>query len=125
MISARPPEIRSTVAKSSKTRTGSAVLRMVTALARRMRSVTAAIAANTTGGAADRHIQPMMFADRENIETRRIGKLRCRKDLRQALLGAWPRFRHKVAERIEPQFECRLQSDRYYFAGGILAGGQS
>jgi hypothetical protein len=49
MISVRPPEIRSTVAKSSKTRTGSAVLRMVTALARRMRSVTAAIAANTTG----------------------------------------------------------------------------
>ena len=37
------------VAKSSKTRTGSAVLRMVTALARRMRSVTDAIAANTTG----------------------------------------------------------------------------
>jgi hypothetical protein len=52
----------------------------------------------------------MMFADRENIETRRIGKLRCRKDLRQALLGADRvarlRFRHKVAKRIEPQFEC-------------------
>ena len=48
MISARPPEIRSTVANSSNTTTGSAVLRMVTALARRMRSVTAAIAAKTT-----------------------------------------------------------------------------
>jgi hypothetical protein len=54
----------------------------------------------------------MMFADRENIETRRIGKLRCRKDFRHALLCADSlarlRFRHKVAERIEPQLECRI-----------------
>ncbi len=47
VISARPPEIRSTVAKSSNTRTGSTVLTMVTALAKRIRSVTAAIAAKT------------------------------------------------------------------------------
>jgi hypothetical protein len=43
----------------------------------------------------------MMFADREYIETRRIGKLCCCKNLRQALLGAdrlaCLRFRHKVA----------------------------
>ena len=53
-----------------------------------------------------------MFADRENVETRRIGKLRCRKDLRQALLRADRiarlRLRHKVAERVEPQLECRI-----------------
>ena len=48
IISARPPEMRSNVAKSSNTVTGSAVLRMVTALAKRIRCVVAAIAANTT-----------------------------------------------------------------------------
>jgi hypothetical protein len=36
----------------------------------------------------DRHIQPMMFANRENIETRHVCKLRRREELRQALLGA-------------------------------------
>ena len=48
----------------------------------------------------------MMFTDRENIESRLIGKLRCRKDLRQPLLGADRlgrlRFRHKIAKREEP-----------------------
>src|SRR6202451_804484 len=60
----------------------------------------------------DRHIQPMMFANCENVEARRICKLRCREDLRQALLGADRiarlRFRHEVAERIEPQLECPI-----------------
>ena len=51
MISARPPEIRSTVANSSNTRTGSSELRTVTALVSRMRSVCAAIAASATAGA--------------------------------------------------------------------------
>jgi len=50
MISARPPEIRSRVAKSWKTRTGSSELRTVTALVRRIRRVRAAAAASTTAG---------------------------------------------------------------------------
>jgi hypothetical protein len=54
----------------------------------------------------------MMFANRENVETGRVCKLRSRQDLRQALPGAdrvaRPRFRHEVAERIEPQLECRI-----------------
>jgi len=64
------------------------------------------------GRGGDRHIQPMMLADRKDIETRRIGKLRCRKNLRQALLRADRlarlHVRHKVAERIESQFERRF-----------------
>ena len=52
ITSARPPDSRSTVAKSSNTRTGSAVGRMVTALASRTFVVTCAIAASTTGVAA-------------------------------------------------------------------------
>jgi hypothetical protein len=51
MISARPPERRSSVAKSWKTRTGSSELSTLTALVRRMRSVRAAAAASTTAGA--------------------------------------------------------------------------
>src|SRR5579859_3757697 len=49
MTSARPPERRSTVAKSSNTFTGSAVVRIVTALASRSFLVTCAIPASTTG----------------------------------------------------------------------------
>ncbi len=51
MISARPPDRRSTVANSWKTRTGSAELSTVTALVRRMRCVRTAAAARTVEGA--------------------------------------------------------------------------
>ena len=54
MISARPPEIRSSSANSWKTRTGSSELSTVTALERRMRSVRAAIAASAAAGAETR-----------------------------------------------------------------------
>jgi len=50
MISARPPESKSTVENSWKTRTGSSELRTVTALVNRMRVVLAAAAASTTAG---------------------------------------------------------------------------
>ena len=51
MISARPPDRRSTVAKFWNTRTGSSELSTVTALLRRTREVCSAIAASTTAGA--------------------------------------------------------------------------
>ena len=51
MISARPPEIRSTVANSWKTRTGSSELSTLTALVSLIRLVRAAAAASTTAGA--------------------------------------------------------------------------
>jgi hypothetical protein len=59
----------------------------------------------------------MMFADREDIETRRVGKLRGLKDFLKPLLGAdrlaRRRARHQVAERIEPQLEChRIAASR-------------
>ena len=50
MISARPPESRSIVAKSWNTRTGSSELSTVTALVSRIRSVRAAIAPRATAG---------------------------------------------------------------------------
>ena len=51
MISARPFEIRSSVEKRWKTRTGSSEERTVTALVRRIDFVRAAAAASTTSGA--------------------------------------------------------------------------
>ena len=50
MISARPPDSRSTCAKSWNTLTGSSELSTVTALDSRIRLVRAAIAASTTAG---------------------------------------------------------------------------
>jgi hypothetical protein len=50
MISARPLESRSSVAKSWNTRTGSSELSTVTALVNRIRDVRDAIAASTTAG---------------------------------------------------------------------------
>ena len=51
MISARPPESRSTVENSWKTRTGSSELRTLTALVRRICFVRCDAAASTTAGA--------------------------------------------------------------------------
>ena len=50
MISPRPREIASSVAKRSYTRTGSSELSTVTAVPRWMREVRAAIAASTSSG---------------------------------------------------------------------------
>jgi len=50
MISARPPEIRSTWANCSKTRTGSSEERTVTALESRICFVSAAMAASAVAG---------------------------------------------------------------------------
>ena len=50
MISARPPDSRSIVAKSWNTRTGSSDESTVTALVSRIRSVRAAAAPSTTAG---------------------------------------------------------------------------
>jgi hypothetical protein len=51
MISARPPDKRSRVAKLWNTRTGSSELSTVTALVRRILFVRSAAAASTTAGA--------------------------------------------------------------------------
>ncbi len=53
----------------------------------------------------------MMFAYAENVETRRISKLRCSEDLSQALLGAncLARLgvRRELSESIKSQLERR------------------
>src|SRR5438477_12748515 len=73
-ISARPREMRSSVAKLWNTRTGSAALSTATALVRRMRFVRAAAAARITAGAESRN-SLRWLADPEHIQAHFIGVL--------------------------------------------------
>ncbi len=78
-ISARPPEIRSSVANSWKTRTGSAAESTVTALVRRMLLVRAAAAERMTTGAESRNSGAVVFADAEDVEARLRRRTRFRR----------------------------------------------
>ena len=75
MISARPPESRSSSANCWKTRTGSSELSTVTALERRMRSVRAAIAASATAGRGDEEVGAVVLADGEHVQAHLLGQL--------------------------------------------------
>ena len=74
MISARPPESRSSVAKSWKTRTGSSELSTVTALVSRMRFVRAA-ARQRDGRRGDGEVGTVVLADAEDVEAELVGQL--------------------------------------------------
>ena len=76
MISARPPESRSTSAKSWKTRTGSSELSTVTALDRRIRSVVTAAAASAIAGEEIEEVLAVVLADGEHVEAELVGELR-------------------------------------------------
>ena len=75
MISARPPDSRSSVAKSWKTRTGSSELSTVTALVSRIALVRAAAPASTTAGERDDEVRPVVLADAEDVEPDLVGEL--------------------------------------------------
>ena len=96
------------MAKSWKTRTGSSVERMVTALVRRMRLVAAAIAAMTTAGEAIGKIETMMLADAEHVEAGLIGELGGGEHFGIALGGgnraAGRRIGRDVAEGVDANF---------------------
>ena len=86
MISARPPDSRSSVAKSWKTRTGSSELRTVTALrqadargARRGRG-------EHDGGRRDGEVGAVVLADAEDVEADLVGELDLLEEVAQALL---------------------------------------
>src|SRR4051794_13683876 len=74
MISARPPESRSRVAKSWKTRTGSSELITETALVRRtLGSLGRRRQRHRRRG--DREVRPVVLADLEDIEADLVGEL--------------------------------------------------
>ena len=87
MISARPPESRSSVAKSWKTRTGSSELRTVTALVSRMRLVRSAAAARTTAGRGDGEVGAVVLADAEDVEADLVGELDLLDEVAQGARG--------------------------------------
>ena len=75
MISARPPESRSSVANSWKTRTGSSELSTVTALVRRMRFVARGRRGEHDGRRGDGEVGPVVLADAEDVEADLVGEL--------------------------------------------------
>ena len=96
------------MAKSSNTFTGSAVLRIVTALASliRLRHLRDRGQHDRRGG--DREIEPVMLAHGKNVETGLVGEPGGGEDLPEALLGAdalsvGP-MRRQLAERIKSNF---------------------
>ena len=88
MISARPPESRSTSANCWNTRTGSSELSTVTALASRIRSVRTAIAAEHDGRRGDEEVGAVVLADREHVEPELVGQLGLLEQVAHPLLGA-------------------------------------
>ena len=84
-ISARPLEMRSSVANSWKTRTGSAALRTVTAVVRRMFLVRAAAAARMIGGRGVEVFGAVMFADAEDVEADLVGEFDLFEEMGDAL----------------------------------------
>ena len=92
MISARPPESRSSVAKSWKTRTGSSELSTETALVRRIDVVRSAAAASTTAGVetakSGRWCSPTPKTSSPAWSASSISSIRSRR--RCAALTVWP-----------------------------------
>ena len=88
MISARPPESRSSVAKSWKTRTGSSELSTVTALVSRMRFVRARRRAEHDRRRRDDEVGPVVLADAEDVEPDLVGQLDLLEQVAQPLLLA-------------------------------------
>ena len=107
MISARPFERRSSVAKSWNTRTGSSELSTVTALVRRMCLVRAAPAASTTAGDDDDVVGTVMLADAEHVEPELIGELDLLEQIGESLLRAHQMpggIRCALGEGVDPDF---------------------
>ena len=88
MISARPPDSRSSVANSSKTRTGSSELRTLTALVSRMRCVRCGGRGERHGGGGDGVVGAVVLADAEDVEADLVGELGLLHEVAHALLAA-------------------------------------
>ena len=74
MISARPPDSRSTSANSWNTRTGSSELSTVTALVSRMRLVRDGGGGEHDRRRGDGEVGPVMLAEAKHVETELVGE---------------------------------------------------
>ena len=91
MISARPPEIRSSVENCWNTRTGSSEDSTLTALVSLMRLVRSAAAASATAGADASIVRAVMLAKPEDVEPDLVGKLDLLDKVAHALIGQMAR----------------------------------
>jgi hypothetical protein len=105
MISARPPEIRSTWANCSKTRTGSSEERTVTALESRICCVCAANRGEGGGRGRDEVVGAMVLADREDLQPQVVGEAGLLEEVAHPLLGADARI--EVGEGDESKIHTR------------------
>jgi isoquinoline 1-oxidoreductase alpha subunit len=111
MISARPPDSRSTVANSWNTRTGSSELSTVTALLRRSRLVRAAIAAEYHRRRRRHEVGPVVLPDGEHVEAKLVCQLGLLHEVLDPLFradehaGGWIRcYFDKTAESRVPWY---------------------
>ena len=88
MISARPPDRRSSVANSWKTRTGSSELMTLTALVSRMRFVRCRRGREDDGGSAHGEVGPVVLADAEDVEAHLVREDDLLDEIAQAPLRA-------------------------------------
>ena len=106
MISARPPESRSSVAKSWKTRTGSSELSTLTALVSRIALRPRGARGEHDGRRRHGEVGPVVLADAEDVEADLVGELDLLDEVAQALGGADRPARLRVGrhlgERVDP-----------------------
>lgn len=122
MISARPPDSRSTVANCSQTRTGSSELSTVTELVSRMRLVFSAAAASRMAGAVRDEVAAVMLADAEHVEPGLVSNL-CHLD---RLAHPLARGRASAGDGIIGDLAERHDSDleRHFSFLPLWSGGQ-
>ena len=88
MISARPPESRSSVAKSWNTRTGSSELSTLTALVSRMSLGALGRGGQDDGRGGDGEVGPVVLADAEDVEPDLVGQRDLLDQVSEPLRGA-------------------------------------
>ena len=110
MISARPPESRSSSANCWNTRTGSSELSTVTALESRIRLGARGDRAQHHGRRGDEEVGAVVLADREHVEPELVGELGLLEQLAHPLLGG--DARREVGEGGESEFHRRPEGSR-------------
>ena len=109
MISARPCESRSNVAKSWNTRTGSSDDSTLTADVSRMREVRAAAAASTTAGDGHGEVGPVVLPHAEDVEPDLVGQDDLVEQVRHPLLDGERRV-GALTERVEAELHQSVAS---------------
>ena len=107
MISARPPESRSSVANCWKTRTGSSELSTVTALVSRIRSRALGGRREHDRRRGDGEVGAVMLADAEDVEPDLVGELDLLDQVAEPLTRAdgrpGRRIRGRLAEGVDAE----------------------